>query len=117
AASREQADDAGENAGFVVDQHRHGMSLDRIVLAQACHFRPLNARYHAQTASLQIRHDYTSTMPSSETGFATSSGPSSISLCAEPDGIIGKQFSFSSTRQSTITGPGCSIMRLMTDRK
>ena len=39
--------------------------------------------------------------------------PSSISLWALPDGIIGKQFSFWSTTQSKITGLSTSIISLI----
>ena len=40
------------------------------------------------------------------TPASSPSSASSMSLCALPDGIIGKQFSFWSTRQSKITGFG-----------
>ena len=36
--------------------------------------------------------------------MSSAAPPSSISLWARPDGIIGKQFSFGSTTQSKITG-------------
>src|SRR6266480_327030 len=52
-------------------------------------------------------------MPSSETGCsALSAGPSSISLWAAPEGIIGKQFSAWSTTTSRITALGVSIIQL-----
>src|SRR5262249_16333820 len=90
AAAGEQADNASEHAGFLVHQHRDGVAAGRLLLHQ------------------------TSTMPSSEIGLASSSGPSSISLWAAPDGIIGKQFSFWSTTTSTITGRLTSSISLMT---
>src|SRR4029077_2738086 len=87
AASGKQPDHARQDAGLVIDQNGDGMALD-------------------------IGHAYTSTMPSSETGLlAASSGPSSISLWAAPEGIIGKQFSSSSTAMSITTAPGVSIMK------
>ena len=48
---------------------------------------------------------HTSTSPSSVIPAASlsCSGPRIISLCAAPDGIIGKQFSFGSTAISAIT--------------
>ena len=76
AAPGKQPDDARQDARLVVDQHG-----DRVALGGV-------ARYRRSAAI------HTSTMPSSETGcFASSSGPSSISLWAAPEGIIGKQFS------------------------
>ena len=33
-----------------------------------------------------------------------------MSVCAAPDGIIGKQLASFDTRQSTITGPSCAII-------
>ncbi len=54
-------------------------------------------------------------MPSSEIGFsALSAELSSISLCAAPDGIIGKQFSVLSTRMSAMTARSTEIISLMT---
>ena len=49
---------------------------------------------------------YTSILPSSVTAssIATPASPRIISLWARPGGIIGKQFSFSSTTQATSTG-------------
>src|SRR5271163_501860 len=87
-APGEETDNTRQNARLVVDQDRNRVALD-------------------------IGHyPYTSTMPSSETGFvASSSGPSSISLCAAPEGIIGKQFSNSSTATSTTPAPGVSIIK------
>ena len=98
AAPGKQADDAGQTPGFVVDQHGNGMEVN-------CWY--LGSCTYVQTGCVRegSSHAQTRTMPSSETGFsALSSGPSSISLCAAPDGIIGKQFSFGSTCMSAITG-------------
>ncbi len=72
AAPGEEPDDARQDTRLVVDEDGDGMALEI---------------GHARASQ-------TSTMPSSETGFsASSSGPSSISLWAAPEGIIGKQFS------------------------
>ena len=70
ATAREQADHACQDTRLVGDQDGDGMGDHRGVLA------------------------HTSAMPSSDSLPALSSGPSSISLCAAPEGIIGKQFSF-----------------------
>src|SRR6516162_6627581 len=60
------------------------------------------------------RGSQTRTMPSSETGFsASSSGPSSISLWAAPEGIIGKQFSAGSTATSRITARSAASISLI----
>jgi len=48
---------------------------------------------------------YTSTPPLASITPCVVAWPSSISLWALPDGIIGKQFSCFSTTQSKITGP------------
>ena len=60
---------------------------------------------------------YTSTLPSSPIAASISasgtSSPSSISLCALPDGIIGKQLARLATRQSKITGRSTLIISLM----
>src|SRR5437868_3159586 len=59
-------------------------------------------------------HTHTSTLPSLPIARSTSSSlissPSSISLCALPDGIIGKQLASAATRQSKNTGPLVSII-------
>ena len=44
------------------------------------------------------------------TSSSETSSPSSISLCALPDGIIGKQLASAATRQSKMTGPLVSII-------
>src|SRR5947209_11219137 len=85
AAPGEQPDDARKHARLVVDQHRErvalGLFLDRLsrIMARACRG--------------PVAH--TSTLPFSSIALAMSPGtsPSSISLCALPEGIIGKQFS------------------------
>src|SRR6056297_1983836 len=48
---------------------------------------------------------HTSTAPPSLMASLVLASPRSILLCGSPDGIIGKQFSCFSTRQSKITGP------------
>ena len=60
-------------------------------------------------------HDYTITLPSSVIASSrlSAASPRIISLCARPDGIIGKQFSFGSTTQSNSTGLSTSIISLM----
>src|SRR5262249_8509403 len=57
----------------------------------------------------------TITLPSSVTASSmlTAASPSSISLWARPDGIIGKQFSAGSTTQSKMTGFLTSIISLI----
>src|SRR3954470_15983122 len=85
AAPGEQPDHAREHAGLIIDQHRKrvplGLLLDGLsrIMARACR--------------RCVAH--TSTLPFSSIAFAMSPGTSlsSISLCALPDGIIGKQFS------------------------
>src|SRR6185437_3428251 len=88
AAAGEQSDDPGQYAGLVVDEHGDGMLLD-------------GAHDGLQIGRTEVAQ--TRTMPSSDTGPLDflSSGPSSISLCAAPEGIIGKQFSIWSTATST----------------
>lgn len=49
---------------------------------------------------------HTSTAPLASIASAVEPSASSISLCALPLGIIGKQFSCFSTMQSKMTGPG-----------
>ncbi len=96
AAPREQADDARQHAGLVVDQHRQSVGLDLL--------RDRRSRI--------MRRVHTITLPSSviASWMLTVASPSSISLCARPDGIMGKQFSFGSTTQSKITGRFTSII-------
>ena len=50
----------------------------------------------------------TSAFASSSISPETSFAWSIISVCAAPDGIIGKQLASLATRQSTITGPSCA---------
>src|SRR5882724_9364308 len=95
AASREQPDHAREHARLVVHQHRERVALDAF----------LDRRCRIMAGACSVAH-YTSTLPRSSIAFAMSptTSPSSISLCALPDGIIGKQFSAGSTTQSNSTG-------------
>src|SRR4051812_33246053 len=85
AAPGKQADDTGQHAGLVVDQHGDGVA------------------FAGGTARILLVQHQTSILPSSETPTSSSS-PRIISLCAAPDGIIGKIFSAGSTRQSNSTG-------------
>src|SRR4029450_6000687 len=58
---------------------------------------------------------HTITLPSLVTASSifSAASPSSISLWARPDGIIGKQFSFGSTTQSKMTALSTSIISRM----
>src|SRR5438105_15939823 len=58
---------------------------------------------------------HTITLPSSvmASSALTALSPSSISLCARPDGIMGKQFSVGSTTQSKITALSTEIISLI----
>src|SRR5215471_3447723 len=100
AAPGEQADDAREHAGLVVDDDRERAALDRL--------RCRRRRIVGGTA-------HTITLPSSviASSILTAASPRSISLWARPDGIIGKQFSLGSTTQSKITGFLTSIISRM----
>ncbi len=51
------------------------------------------------------RSAQTMTAPELPMASLVEASPSSMELCGSPDGIIGKQFSCFSTRQSKITGP------------
>src|SRR5436190_19202126 len=106
AAPGEQADDAREHARFVVDQHREGVAL--------AFFLDWRGWIMARACRRCVAH-HTSTLPRSSIAFAMSpaTSPSSISLCALPDGIIGKQFSIWSTWQSKMTGLSTLIISLM----
>src|SRR5262249_43891336 len=86
AAAREEADHAREHARLVIDENGKAVALGRLINA----WRPFGS--------------YTSILPSSEISSRSSSGERIISLCALPDGIIGKQFSLGSTTQSNSTG-------------
>src|SRR5262249_30314611 len=106
-ASREQPDHPGENARLVVDQHRQRVPLDLLLDGLS--------RIVARTRVTACVAHYTSTLPRSSIAFwmSPATSASSISLCALPDGIIGKQFSAWSTTQSKITGLSTSIISLM----
>src|SRR6185436_11277057 len=104
AAAGEQPDHAREHARLVVDDDRKRVALDRL----------RGGRGGVVTGAGTVCH-YTITLPSSVTASSMSSAapPSSISLWARPDGIIGKQFSAGSTTQSKITGRLTSIISRM----
>src|SRR6185369_15561024 len=110
AAPREQPDHARQHAGLVRNQNRKRVGLARIVTifeeVSRCRLvhgrRPLLA--------------HTSALPPANAFAAASSFASagnSISLCALPDGIIGKQFSSAATRQSNSTGRLIEIISLI----
>src|SRR5215213_2511549 len=86
AAPREQPDHARQHAGLVVDQNRKGVALDL--------FLDRRGRVMRRACRRWVAH-HTSTLPRSSIALAMSptTSPSNISLCALPDGIIGKQFS------------------------
>src|SRR5277367_2481748 len=67
--------------------------------------------------SVHPHHDpHTSALPAAKAAAVASSLASagnSISLCALPDGIIGKQFSSAATRQSNSTGRLTEIISLI----
>ena len=75
------------NSALCVQQGLHQSASEKACLAQA--------------------PPYTNCRPFSSIAVPKSwpSSPKSISLCAAPDGIMGKQFSSLVTRQSKITGP------------
>src|SRR5262249_51188016 len=131
AAPGEQADHPRQHAGLVVDQHRQGVGLDllrdgrgggmggvhgRIPMRKADPSFPGLTRQSIlfakkMDARVKPAHDsevlcHTITLPSSvmASSTLTVASPSSISLWARPEGIIGKQFSLGSTTQSKITG-------------
>src|SRR5262245_53474268 len=102
-AAREQTDDARQHARLVVDQvlERVGVGLLR------------RRRNRIVTCRGSVHH--TITLPSSviASSTLTPASPRSISLCARPDGIIGKQFSLGSTTQSNSTGLSTSLVSLI----
>src|SRR5947209_8465980 len=64
----------------------------------------------------RFRHAHTSALPlakASAVASSLASAGSSISLCALPEGIIGKQFSSAATRQSNSTGRLTLIISLI----
>src|SRR5262249_53759135 len=64
----------------------------------------------------EVKHRHTSALPAAKAAAVASSlacSGSSISLCALPDGIIGKQFSSAATRQSNSTGRFTEIISLI----
>src|SRR5262249_3618593 len=101
AAPREQADHACEHTGLVGDEHRERVGLVRIVPileeVGGCWLVHVVCSLPAHTSALP---------PANAFAVASSlaSAGNSISLCALPDGIIGKQFSSAATRQSNSTG-------------
>src|SRR5437764_14215797 len=105
AAAGEQPDDTRQHAGLIVDQYRERVALDRL----------LDRRGGVMARARRRPVAHTSTLPFSSIAFSMSPGtsPSSISLWALPDGIIGKQFSVWSTMQSKMTGLSTSIISLM----
>src|SRR5262245_2970338 len=105
AAAGKQADHACKHAGLVINQYRKRMRLrflrrrrGRVVTCCGC-----------------VGVHQTITLPSSvmASSTATPASPSNISLCARPEGIIGKQFSLGSTTQSNSTGLSTVIISLM----
>src|SRR6266849_372945 len=104
AAPGKQPDDTGQHPRLIVDENRQGMSLD--LLRCGCS-GIMGGGAH--------RLAYTITLPSSvmASSTLTAESPSSISLWARPEGIMGKQFSAGSTTQSKITALFTSIIALM----
>src|SRR5215467_1155997 len=102
-AAGEQTNDAGQHARLIVHQHRERVG-----------FRLLRSRRYRIMARWGSIH-HTITLPSSVTASSTltPASPRSISLCARPDGIIGKQFSLGSTTQSNSTGLSTAIISLI----
>src|SRR5208283_3200138 len=75
-----------------------------------------NGDFHGYRTSFFYRRPrYTIILPSSVTALSrlSAASPRIISLCARPEGIIGKQFSFGSTTQSNSTGASTSIICLI----
>src|SRR5690606_41076497 len=91
--------------GFFLDWQFNQVSLFRSGVQPA--FR--------RSAALTI--PYTSSLPLASMALATASSVASsgriISLCAFPDGIIGKQLASVATRQSNRTGLSTAIISLM----
>ena len=108
AAAGEQPDDARQDAGLVV--HQHGDGALRCVAVGSDHLVGSGDRHLARRVMRRGPDDVGAGGSDQDhalfgdTGrLASCSGPSSISLCAAPDGIIGKQFSVWSTAMSAIT--------------
>src|SRR6185437_15828046 len=103
AAAGEQADDARQHTRFVVDQH--GQRMRFLLLRRG------RSRIMARRGGVH----QTITLPASVIALSrlSAASPRIISLCARPDGIIGKQFSFGSTTQSNSTGLSTSIISVM----
>src|SRR4029450_12735231 len=117
AAAGEEADHPRQHARLVVDPHRQGMGLgplrdsgwcsrahSRFLLSPNPSAPIVGGQSDAEPANRIATH--TITLPSSvmASSTLTVASPSSISLWARPEGIIGKQFSLGSTTQSKITG-------------
>src|SRR4029077_19522036 len=99
---------------LVVDDYRERVMHDRLV--HGCgRVVGLRLGVHRRCSGSTVLIHHTITLPSSviASSGASALSPSSISLWARPDGIIGKQFSAGSTTQSKITGRSTSIISRM----
>ena len=100
ASTREQTDDPRENARLVIHHHSQGRAMLGLVVVGD------------EVSGSRWGHGrvQTSALPFASIAFATASSVassgSSISLCALPLGIMGKQLARFATRQSIRTGPG-----------
>src|SRR5690606_14316799 len=124
AAPGKEADDAREYPGLVVYEHGErarlgGLGFPGDEIGGACRLElGVHERFSSNGAVcfLLPRRSvpYTRALPSASMAFATASSVASsgrsISLCALPDGIIGKQLARGATRESKITVLSTSVI-------